>query len=248
MRNWIEFQRLRFIWAWRGSWSRANEAAALLGGLLLFAVVLWLRPVLKEYGLVEAPTSVIGTIAFSFASAVACLVLSFIVIVCCRFLIAPSRLYSTLVSDRDGLRTQLIAIGSERPLAYENADFRIYRISNNATDCDLEVKIVFKNHGARMLRWRMIGASFEADGVTAQTIPISQYYFVNKGQVAWFHYPSLMKVLCSSWPITATVMFELEYDNVPPVNIRITKRVIRFLIDPPPSTNLRSFELLSEER
>jgi hypothetical protein len=67
-----------------------------LGGLLLFGVVLWFRPLFKQYGLVEAPTSLIGIIAFSFVTAVACVVLSFIVIVCWRFLIAPSRLYSAL--------------------------------------------------------------------------------------------------------------------------------------------------------
>src|SRR6516225_6005054 len=110
MLNWIEFQRLRFKWAWLGSWTRANEAAALLGGVLLFTVVWWLRPVLKEYGLVEAPTSVLGTIAFSFVSAVACVVLSFIVIVSWRFLIAPSRLSSSLLKDRDELKAQLAAI------------------------------------------------------------------------------------------------------------------------------------------
>jgi hypothetical protein len=180
-----------------------------LGGVLLFVIAWEMRPVLERYGMVEAPTSLIGIIAFSLACAFACVALAFVVILMLRLLTAPNRLYWQSVQRCDDLNAKLIAIGQERPLAYENAQFRVHLKFKKAKQCDLSVTVNFKNSGDRMLRWRMASASFEANGISAPFIPISQYNFVNKGQMSWFNYPAIKNVSCNSWPIVATVMFEL---------------------------------------
>jgi hypothetical protein len=246
MAEFFKFQWQCLKEAWRGAWTRANETAAVLGGILLFAVVWGLRPALEKYGMVQAPTGTIGVIAFSVASAIACVILSFTVIWIARFVTAPSRLYSALAKKRDSLQSQLTAIGLESPLAYENA--RTYKKTKKATRCDLSVVVHFKNHGEHILRWRMLSASFDAGGVASPPIPASQYHFVNKGQKAWFNYQTLANVPCPTWPIVANVMFEIEYDNVPSVHSRVSKRIVRYVVEPPRSTNLQSADLLSEER
>jgi hypothetical protein len=67
-----------------------------VGGALL-SVALWLlRPELKRFGMVDAPTSTVGVVVFGVVIAVACIFLAFVAIFLFRLLTAPGRLYSGL--------------------------------------------------------------------------------------------------------------------------------------------------------
>jgi hypothetical protein len=97
---------------WRGCWTRANELASLLGGGLLTAVLWACSPYLSERGWVEAPTSFLGVTALATASALASIVLAFIVIFFTRFALAPAQVYSEQRELADGLQRDLERIQS----------------------------------------------------------------------------------------------------------------------------------------
>lgn len=95
------------VHAWRGSWTRANELAALLGGFVL-AVLLWLfSPELREKGLVYAPTTYWGTAALAALMAAASVVLAFAVIFVYRLVLAPVNLFWSERAKVDDLQLKV---------------------------------------------------------------------------------------------------------------------------------------------
>jgi hypothetical protein len=93
MRRFFQFQWLCICHAWRGCWTRANELAAVLGGALLAAILWASSPALRELGLIEAPTTIWDSAIYAAISAVACVIIAFVVIFVGRLLVAPVRLY-----------------------------------------------------------------------------------------------------------------------------------------------------------
>lgn len=93
MRRLLQFQALRIKHAWRGCWTRANEQATLLGGVILTALLWLASPSLQEKGMIEAPSTHWGVAAYALGTAVASVILAFGVIFVGRWLLAPSRLY-----------------------------------------------------------------------------------------------------------------------------------------------------------
>ena len=85
-------KQFKFWWrcirhAWRGCWTRANELAGVLGAILLAMWASWSYMTAK--GRVEAPTTYEGVATLTAASAVASLVLAFVLIFATRFILAP---------------------------------------------------------------------------------------------------------------------------------------------------------------
>jgi hypothetical protein len=165
-----------------------------------------------------------------------------------RLLLDPAQLHQELAGQYMMVRDQLRALELDRPLAYENVTVRIVKPNKKSKFCHVIPTVYFTNHGSKMLRWRMLDVSFEADGVSISSIPTSQYYLVNKGQKSWFNYPPLAEIPCPTWPIVSQIMFDLEYDNVPPTKTRAMKRIMRIILEEPPSTNLHSSDIFNEER
>ena len=90
--------QFKFWWrcicqAWRGCWTRANELAGVLGGLLLAAILWVCQPYMTARGWIEAPTSYLGVTILAAVSTIASIVLTFLVMLLTRFALAPSRLY-----------------------------------------------------------------------------------------------------------------------------------------------------------
>jgi hypothetical protein len=107
-------QHFKFVWlcirhAWQGCWTKANESAAILGTAILTIALFWSREWLQKSNLIDAPTSVPGTAAFTLASAVASAVLAFLVIFVSRLVLAPSRLYWEQHTRAETLEAELTA-------------------------------------------------------------------------------------------------------------------------------------------
>ncbi|MFL6828412.1 MAG: hypothetical protein ACJ8E2_18315, partial [Bradyrhizobium sp.] len=67
-------------------------------------------------------------------------------------------------------------------------------------------------------------------------------------QRGWYNYPPLRDIPFSGWPVTVDVMFDCEYDNVPPLKVRATKRLNRYVLPSLNATNVFAVDLMSEER
>jgi hypothetical protein len=93
VRKFCVFQWRRIEHAWRGCWTSASEKSGLLGAAMFWLVLLALSPHLREAGLIEAPTTYWGIAGFTFVSAVASVILAFLIIFVGRWLLAPSRMY-----------------------------------------------------------------------------------------------------------------------------------------------------------
>ncbi|HZR59849.1 MAG TPA: hypothetical protein VFA80_02675 [Xanthobacteraceae bacterium] len=108
------FGHLRFIWrclkqAWRGCWTKANEQAAVLGGTILFIVLVLSRNWLKQMNWIDAPTTLWGTAGYTAALAAASAILAFLVIFSVRLVLAPARLYWEQHRRADTLQLELSA-------------------------------------------------------------------------------------------------------------------------------------------
>jgi len=105
----FKFAWLCIRYAWRGCWTKANELATLLGGAILTVVLILLRDWLRGLNLIEAPTSIPGTAAFTLALAVASLLIAFLVIFAGRLVLAPARLYWEQYARAETLEAELTA-------------------------------------------------------------------------------------------------------------------------------------------
>ncbi len=99
-----------------------------------------------------------------------------------------------------------------------------------------------------MLKWRLLSYSIEANGKKLTAPAATTDYFMNRGQQGWYNYPTLQGVPFNNWPVTVDVMFDCEYDNVPPLRVRGTKRLNRYALPAAVSKNIMAADLISEER
>jgi hypothetical protein len=93
MSQFISFEWMCLKDAWLGCWTRANELAGLLGGGILWGVLWWLSPRLRESHMIDAPTTYWGAAGLTFFLAVFSVILSFFVIFLFRVITAAARLY-----------------------------------------------------------------------------------------------------------------------------------------------------------
>jgi hypothetical protein len=107
MRKLARFHWLCIQEAWRGCWTRANEAAGLLGGGILWIVLLLLKPQFEQHHWIEAPTTIWGVAGFTVALAAGSVALAFCVIYLGRLITAPSRLYWAVKEKNERLEDQL---------------------------------------------------------------------------------------------------------------------------------------------
>lgn len=207
--------------------------------------LLWLfSPYMRALDLIEAPTTYWGVAGFAVASAIVSVLLAFAVIFVGRLILAPARLYWNEHERAERVNQRLVSIGQERPFAYDHADFNT---TIHGKTIDVGATIYFMNHGNEILRWRLVDAYIEVNGHRNAFVS-SQSYFVNKGQRAWFHYHPCKNAPFPKWPITVNVMFDVEYDNVPPLRVRGTKRVIRYVISATKQKNIPAVDVYSDER
>jgi hypothetical protein len=71
---------------------------------------------------------------------------------------------------------------------------------------------------------------------------------MNRGQRGWYNYPTLQGVPFNGWPVTVDILFDCEYDDVPPLKVRGTKRLNRYILPALNAENIMASDLLSEER
>jgi hypothetical protein len=93
MRRFFIFHWFCIQHAWRGCWTKANETASLLGGAVLWLILLGISPQLRERHLIEVPTTYWGHAGFSVALAAASVILAFAVIFLRRLFVASAHLY-----------------------------------------------------------------------------------------------------------------------------------------------------------
>jgi hypothetical protein len=90
--------QFKFWWrciqhAWRGSWTRANELASIIGAAIVTGLLWFCTPYLKAHGWVEAPTDFLGVTALTAVTALASAVVMFVLIFLIRFVLSPAALY-----------------------------------------------------------------------------------------------------------------------------------------------------------
>jgi hypothetical protein len=242
---------LKFNWlclkeAWRGSWSRANETSAILGGGLLWGALWLLRSELGKFGMVDAPTTTIGVASFALASAMVCVILAFATVFLIRLLTAPSRLYSKLKNECEELDRRIAEIGLERRFSYDHVDFTVL-VNENYGTLDLGACVYFNNRSDKILRWRIIDAGIEVNGLVYPAPFISNMDVANGGDKAWFRYGACHNVPFEGWPIIVNLMFKVEYDNMPSIRRRAFKRITQYIIQFATQINVPSSDVLVEE-
>jgi hypothetical protein len=110
----------------KGSLSRANATATIVGGLILWIATLWLGG-LK----IEAPTSVAGTIGFAAILAAASLVVSWLVVFAWRLIGAPTRVYKSAQEEIRKLSAELAELRhASFEILYDPHDSRFVRSLN----------------------------------------------------------------------------------------------------------------------
>ena len=138
MGQFINFQWLCIKDAWQGGWTKANEMGGLLGAGLLWVVLLYLSPRLRENQLIEAPTTYWGVAGLTFLSAVGSVILAFFVIFIARCITAPARLYARLKDEKIKLQGELEQLHANRAMLTISGPH------------------MFKDHRYKnQLRWRM---------------------------------------------------------------------------------------------
>ncbi len=162
-----------------------------------------------------------------------------------RLIGAPYWLYEEMKAQRDQGQKTIVALGQERPLSYDNTTFLIHPHDQS---WDVIVTVYFTNSGTHMLKWRMVRGSLEMNGVTIPPLEASRSYFVNQGQRAWFRYPGIQNVPCNQLPVVVNLMFEVEYDNDPPIKPRVTKRAIRYSLLSASGTAVLAEDVDADER
>lgn len=104
--------QFKFAWrcikhAWRGCWTKANEQAAVLGGIILAIVLFLVRGWLTRMDLIEAPTTLWGTAAYAVALTIGSIVAAFLALFFGRLIVAPARLYREQHKRADALQAEL---------------------------------------------------------------------------------------------------------------------------------------------
>ena len=147
----------------------------------------------------------------------------------------------------DDLRQRLGAIANDRPLSFNNIRFQTY-LNKKKKTLHINAVVHFVNHGDRMLKWRLLSYSIEANGKKITSPAATTDYFINRGQRGWYNYPTLKDVPFNGWPVTVDILFDCEYDDVPPLRARGTKRLNRYVLPALNAEDIPASDLLSEER
>jgi|1186.fasta_scaffold22578_3 hypothetical protein len=162
-------------------------------------------------------------------------------------LILPYRLWKSNKATIRDLTDRLMALEQERPVAFSHVEFKTH-INKKKKTCDISAVVHFNNHSDRMVKWKLLSYSITAHGKTLESSAATTDYFMNRGQRGWYNYPELCDIPFSGWPVTVDVMFDCEYDNVPPLKVRATKRVNRYLLPSLKADKIPAADLVSEER
>lgn len=128
MRKFWSFRWLCLKEAWRGCWTRANEKGGLLGAGILWLVLVLSSRHLRELGLIDAPTTIWGVAGFTFASAVASVLLAFFVIFFGRLATSSARLWWQEHDARSRAETELAELQlekSEIQLSLDENDYSV---------------------------------------------------------------------------------------------------------------------------
>lgn len=161
-------------------------------------------------------------------------------------LIFPYRLWKANKTTIDDLNQKLTAVGQDRPFGFADAQFRT-SINKRAKTIEIGVTVNFLNQGNQTLRWRLLSYSIEANGKKLSAPAATIEYFAMRGQRGFYNIPTLQGIPFKGWPVQVDFMFDCEYDCIPPLNRRRTKRVIRNVLPAQVATNIVTFDLFAEE-
>jgi hypothetical protein len=139
------------------------------------------------------------------------------------------------------MQNRLEEIALERPFHYE--DFTAF-IQQSHTHGSATIALVFKNEGARMLRWEIKSASCQINNYSTaadlENDEVSHHGYIHSNQSMTYSLPTIYPFSTSTFPVYAEIAFHAEYDNVPSIKIRTTKRKLSYTImsfNPVVSTN-----------
>jgi hypothetical protein len=185
MVEFFKFQWLCIKDAWRGCWTRANETAGLLGAGILWLLLFFLSPRLREHGVIDAPTTYLGVAGLTFLSAAVSVILAFFVIFIGRLITAPVRLYFGAQREIETLREALTK-PSEISLSLE-PQWAIEGLTSAARIKTYKTLFVSaENVGAHHLRDCQITMTFStreiADIQDSHFHPVSKIFNLRQGE------------------------------------------------------------------
>ena len=128
----------KFAWrcikhAWRDCWTKATGAWAILGGVILAAVLFYLRNWLTAMNWIDAPTTIWGTAIFAAALTVASVIAAFIAIFSGRLLLAPMRLYWEQHRRAESLALEIaVAKAAKKDAPYISARDAYFRVLDDS--------------------------------------------------------------------------------------------------------------------
>lgn len=127
---------------------------------------------------------------------------------------------------------KLELICQERPFAYSNMEFDF--LERNGFGGPVEVTrmgLIFENRGDRMIRYRIDDVFLSFNGILAK----ADEKFMSTGsyvqaQSSMTYSFDVSDLVVSGLPAKIEIGFSVEYDNVPPVRRRITRRKILYTL------------------
>jgi hypothetical protein len=203
MGEFFKFQWLCIKDAWHGCWTRANETAGLLGAGILWLLLFFLSPRLREHGVIDAPTTYLGVAGLTFLSAVVSVVLAFFVIFIGRLVTAPVRLYFGAQREIKILREALTK-PSEISLSLDPESAIEALTMGSRINTYRTFFVSVENVGAHHLRDCQITMTFATQGLSdifdgGHLHPVSRMFNLRQGER-------------KSFPIIR-VPFDLDADN-----------------------------------
>jgi hypothetical protein len=152
------------------------------------------------------------------------------------FVCAVFRVYKKAKIETGNLRAQLEAIGQDRPLAYHAPIFNFDDLAFKKNDLRLKSwGIYLENLGEKMLRYSVKGIWLEnhkGRRFLHSPVPDTGGFISARTKMTY----SLISsedhgmLLGHGLGITWTIGFEIDYDNVPPINRRTTEQRISFTV------------------
>ena len=131
----------------------------------------------------------------------------------------------------DKLDNQIRDVGMERTLCYTTV--RVVSFDDvTGTSYNPNVEVWFENIGNKMLSHEVNEMSIQINGIDCllgDPSPKNNLSYIHAGKSFGCHFPTTISIPKDTFPIVIKIGFKAEYDNVPPIKTRFTRRVVQYV-------------------
>jgi hypothetical protein len=152
-----------------------------------------------------------------------------VAIVVTRLILAPYWIFEAQSIQLNKVNETLSRISEDRPFNY--ADIVLSVIGNNFHKSVVwtveRIELLFENLGERIISYKITELFFEYDGnKMAIPMPIDSDAYIHARQLIR-HGFDVKELTVKRFPAIFVIGLSVEYDNVPPIHKRVTKRIIK---------------------